>query len=156
MARNYGDRSEAFYRRLIIISFAKLVAEEKKDPRLLEKLRKEADGILWWAIQGLKRLIANNYRFSETDKTKAEVEKYKLQNNNVLAFVLESCVIEEGAESLRREMYEAYKEYCVDSGGKWTSKGNFNTWLCDAAPDKISLFEEPTTRIKYFKGIRLS
>jgi putative DNA primase/helicase len=147
MARNYGDRSEAFYRRLIIISFSKLVPEEKKDPQLLDKLRKEADGILWWAIQGLKRLIANNYRFSETDKTKAEVQKYKLQNNNVLAFVLEHCVIEEGAVSSRRELYNAYKEFCSDNG-KPTSKQNFNAWICDADPAKITLSEEAVTRAR--------
>ena len=43
--KNYGDRSDGFYRRLIIIRFNHAVPQEKKDPNLLDKFRVEADGI---------------------------------------------------------------------------------------------------------------
>jgi len=69
--RNYGDRSEGFYRRLIIIRFENPVPPEKRDPNLIEKLAAERDGIFMWALEGLKRLIANGYAFSETESTKA-------------------------------------------------------------------------------------
>ena len=59
--KNYGDRSEGFYRRLIIIRFDHAVPENKKDPDLLDKLRLEADGIFLFALEGLKRLIKNRY-----------------------------------------------------------------------------------------------
>ena len=59
--RNYGDRSEGFYRRLIIIRFEKSVPKGKRDPNLTEKLAAERDGILMWALSGLKRLIASGY-----------------------------------------------------------------------------------------------
>ena len=36
---NYGDKSEGFYRRLIIIRFNRTVPPEKRDPELLEKFR---------------------------------------------------------------------------------------------------------------------
>ena len=36
--RNYGDRSEGFYRRLLIIRFEKSVPKAKRDPNLAEKL----------------------------------------------------------------------------------------------------------------------
>lgn len=35
MPRNYGDRSEGFYRRLIITPFTKPIPESKRDPNLL-------------------------------------------------------------------------------------------------------------------------
>ncbi len=52
--RNYGDRSEGFYRRLLIIRFEKSVPKAKRDPNLAEKLAAERDGILMWALTGLK------------------------------------------------------------------------------------------------------
>lgn len=48
--RNLGDKSEGFYRRLILIRFDHAVPENIKDPNLLEKLRSEADGIFIFAF----------------------------------------------------------------------------------------------------------
>jgi putative DNA primase/helicase len=67
--KNYADRSDGFYRRLTIIRFDKSVPQDKRDPNLRERIAAEADGILTWALDGLKRLIANNYTFSETERT---------------------------------------------------------------------------------------
>jgi putative DNA primase/helicase len=154
--RNYGDRSEAFYRRLIIIRFEKAVPPEKKDLQLIDKLRLESDGILAWAIVGLKRLIANNYQFSETDRTVAETHRYKVQNNNVLAFVEENCVIEKGAVAYRSEMFQAFREFCAESSsGKKMQEGRFYEEVCKIAPSKIKMAQESVSRKKTFEGIRL-
>jgi putative DNA primase/helicase len=154
---NYGDRSEAFYRRIIIILFYKVVPPEIKDIHLMEKLMLEADGILTWAIAGLKRLIKNDYQFSETERTIAETHKYRILNNNVLAFVEENCVIEEGAVSYRKEMYARYKEFCSDGGvGKAMGEGKFNANVRSADPSRIEMAAERVTRRMIFKGIRLA
>ncbi len=42
--RNYTDRSDGFYRRLIIIRFDKSVPAEKRDPNLRERIAVERDG----------------------------------------------------------------------------------------------------------------
>lgn len=89
--RNLGDKSEGFYRRLILIRFDHAVPENIKDPNLLEKLRAEADGIFIFALEGLKRLINNNYKFSETERNKRELEQYREESDNVLSFVGEYC-----------------------------------------------------------------
>lgn len=83
--RNYGDKSEGFYRRLIIIRFAQPVPEEKRDAELLDKFAAEADGIFLFAVEGLRRLIANKYRFSETEATRSEVQRYRVDSNSVLS-----------------------------------------------------------------------
>ena len=48
MPRNYGDRSDGFFRRLIIIRFDKSIPMNVRDPDLREKLAVERDGILLW------------------------------------------------------------------------------------------------------------
>ena len=50
--KNYGDKSEGFYRRLIIITFNRSVPEEDRNPYLLDELRAEADGIFMFALAG--------------------------------------------------------------------------------------------------------
>jgi putative DNA primase/helicase len=151
--RNYGDRSEAFYRRLIIIRFAKPVPPERRDFGLKEKLAAECDGILAWAIAGLKRLIANNYQFGETERTLAELKQYKIENNSVLAFVEDACVLDDGASSFRQDVYNAYKAYCEDGNLKAVSQRRFNGEL--GAMHGVSIADEPVTRRRMFRGVKL-
>ena len=61
--KNYGDRSDGFYRRLIIMRFNKSVPPDKRDPDLLAKFSSEADGIFRFALEGLKRLMRNKYKY---------------------------------------------------------------------------------------------
>ena len=126
MPKNYTDRSDGFYRRLILIRFDHAIPDDKKDNNLKEKLMLEADGILMWALAGLKRLMENNFRFSETASTKAELELYKAENSSVLAFINESCEFDSNTEILREDLYAAYKEYCSTNGHKVASKIRFN------------------------------
>lgn len=123
--RNLGDKSEGFYRRLILIRFDHAVPENVKDPNLQEKLRAEADGIFLFALEGLKRLINNSYKFSETERNKRELAQYKEESDNVLSFVSESCELGEGFDYGSTELYNAYKGFCEDSGVKPYSQKNF-------------------------------
>ena len=61
--KNYGDKSEGFYRRLIIVRFNHSVPEERRDPELLEKFRCEADGIFQFALEGLAAADAESFSF---------------------------------------------------------------------------------------------
>ena len=114
--RNYGDRSEGFYRRLIILPFDKTIPEEERDPALLSKLSTEADGILMFALEGLQRLINNEFKFSIAQRNRDELQAYREASDSVLAFVRDCCVKESNATIGSTELYNSYKQYCVDSG----------------------------------------
>lgn len=151
--RNYGDRSEGFYRRLIIIRFAKAVPPEKRDPNLLEKLAVERDGIFMWALIGLKRLIASSYLFSETEATRVELQRYKVENNSALSFVEECCVFDEKAECIREELFQQYREYCGKNGLKAMSQANFNKDI-EGLGERVERGFERVSRRKTWRGIR--
>jgi len=151
--RNYGDRSEAFYRRLIIIRFSKPVPDEQRDFQLLEKLMMESDGILAWSITGLKRLIECNYQFNETAKTRSEIRQYRIENNSVLAFIDDCCAVDPSAVSFRQELYDAYKAYCEEGNLKAVSQRRFNGDV--AGKSGVSITDEPVTRRRMFKGVKL-
>ena len=114
----------------------------------------ERDGILMWAIEGLKRLIKNNYQFSETEHTRDEIHKYKLENNSVLSFIEENCAVEDGAESFREELFSAYKSYCRTNGLKPLSQISFNRDVENSFPT-VSRHLERVSRRKTYVGIRL-
>ena len=93
--------------------------EDKKDPDLLDKLCLEADGIFLFALEGLKRPMANHYRFSETEANKAELQQYRKDSDSVLSFVKDCC--ETGDDAFvcgATELFNAYKAYCEESGLK--------------------------------------
>lgn len=134
--KNYGDKSEGFYRRLIIVRFNHTVPPEKRDPELLEKFRAEADGIFLFALQGLRRLMGNHYVFSETDKNKAELQQYREESDSVLSFVKEHCtVLPNGEGSVgSTELFNAYKSYCEECGLKPYSQKSFVQQMMTAFP----------------------
>lgn len=153
--RNYGDRSDGFYRKLIIIRFDKSVPAPKRDANLREKMAAECDGILMWAIEGLKRLIENGYVFSETDRTRAELQRYKIDSNSTLSFIDECCEIKSGEEISRDELFTRYREYCNNAGLKPVSQAIFNKDV-ESVDESIVRSLEKVSRRKTWKGIRLA
>lgn len=150
--RNYGDRSDGFYRRLIIIRFDNSVPKSKRDPNLREKLASERDGILMWALIGLKRLIANSYEFTETERTRAELQRYRVESNSVLSFVEENCELSEDGEAVRDELFSRYKDYCNNAGLKPQSQANFNKEI-EASSQGIKRGRDKLSKRRTWKGI---
>lgn len=152
--RNYGDRSNAFYRRLIIIRFDKAIPKNKRDASLREKLNSEADGIFMWALEGLKRLIKNNYVFSETERSKLELEKYRTECNSVLSFVAEACDLGDDKVIEAKELYRGYKEYCEEAGLNPVSQIRFSRELKDNY-EKLTINKDSISRRTIYSGIGL-
>ena len=152
--RNYGDRSDGFYRRLIIIRFEHPVPPEKRDPDLLEKFASEADGILAFAIEGLKRLISNNWRFSETERNRAELQQYKEESNSVLSFIHDCCVMDPESEIPTMEMYMQYKSYCEKCGMAPYAQKNFTQEVRNSCPELIHGKDRLGKR-RTWRGVRL-
>lgn len=114
--KNDGDKSEGFYRRLIIVKFNRSVPEQDCDPNLLDKLRGEADGIFMFALEGLRRLMHNNYRFSETQANIDELQQYREDSDSVLSFVRDDCEQGPAYVSGSKALFLAYQAYCKANG----------------------------------------
>ena len=77
------DRSDGFYRRQLVLTTKEKPADRADDPDLAEKMKAEVEGILLWAFEGLQRLAANNFKFTESQRTKDNREAVKRDNNNL-------------------------------------------------------------------------
>jgi len=151
--KNYGDKSEGFYRRLIIIRFRHTVPQEKRDPNLIDKFRSEADGIFMFALEGLMRLMKNNYHFSETDVNREELQQYREESDSVLSFVKECCDLDDTAETGSTELFNGYKAYCEECGMKPYSQRMFVSQLTTGC-STVTKAVDKTGRRRTLKGIK--
>ncbi len=111
------DRSEGFYRRQLILTTKEKPADRTDDPGLAEKMKAEAEGIFLWAFEGLQRLVANNFKFTESDRIRENREAVKRDNNNVYEFIEsgEYVCLKADASASSKELYESYQLYCTEN-----------------------------------------
>lgn len=151
LPRNYVDRTEGFYRRLIIVPFSRQIEKSKIDKALKYKFQREKEGILNWALEGLKRLYENNFEFSENELTDGVKKEYKRENNNVISFVEECCELDGLFSCSRIEIYEAYKEFCVEAGLKALSQIKFNKEL----EGNFNITRSRSGKLRSWNGVRI-
>ena len=81
------DRSLGFFRRQIILSARERDPDREDDPFIAEKMCAEAEGIFLWCLEGLHRLIANNYRFTISPRAQQNMEDAISDGNNIIDFL---------------------------------------------------------------------
>lgn len=151
LPKNYVDRTEGFYRRLIIVPFNRQIDKNKIDKALKYKFQREKEGILNWALEGLRRLYENNFEFSENELTDDVKKEYKRENNNVISFVEECCEIDSLFSCSRIEIYESYKEFCGEAGLKALSHIKFNKEL----EGNFNVTRARNRKLRLWNGIRI-
>ena len=111
------DRSEGFFRRQIILTTKPKDAKRVDDPFIAEKMCAEADGIFLWCLEGLRRLIANDYRFTLSERTHENMAEAVSDGNNAVDFMRSECYIrlKADAEASSRDVYAVYKLWCEDN-----------------------------------------
>lgn len=119
------DKSDGFFRRQLVIKVRPKPEDRVDDPFILDKLLAELEGIARWILEGLLRLISNNFRFSVSDRMKTNLEEMRKEENNILSFYESTGYIrfEKGTYALTRDLYTAYDKWCFDNLEKpFTSK----------------------------------
>ena len=111
------DRSDGFYRRQLVLTTKEKPADRADDPDLAEKMKAEAEGIFLWAFEGLQRLVANNFKFTESDRIRANREAVKRDNNNIFDFVESEGYIRLRADASisSKDFYEIYEMWCREN-----------------------------------------
>ena len=81
-------------------------------------MKAEVEGIFLWAFEELRRLVSNNFKFTESQRTKANREAVKRDNNNVFDFLESEGYIRLKADASisSKELYEVYQVYCAENG----------------------------------------
>ena len=111
------DRSEGFFRRQIILTTKPKDVNREDDPFIAEKMCAEAEGIFLWCLEGLQRLIANNYHFTVSERARENMAEAVSDGNNAVDFMKSEGYIrlKADAEASSRELYAVYKLWCEDN-----------------------------------------
>ena len=125
------DRSNGFYRRQLILTTRERQPDRVDDPDIAEKMCCELEGIFLWAFEGLQRLVANHFRFTESARSRSNREAVKQDANNVLLFMEAGDYIQLTPEGKvgSQELYEIYTVWCRENGFSPLKNRSFSEFL---------------------------
>ena len=125
------DKSDGFFRRQIVLTTKDRPTGRADDPFLVDKLLREREGIFLWCLEGLHRLIGNNYQFSISGKARENMETVKRSSNNVIEFLQSEGYIrfKADSEASSKAIYEAYTRWCDDNAQKPMSANRVSSEL---------------------------
>lgn len=125
------DRSYGFFRRQIILTTKEKDKNRKDDPYLIEKLEAEKEGIFLWCLEGLKRLIKNDFQFTISEQAVRNLEKAMEEGDNAISFMKSEGYVrlETGTMATSKALYETYCKWCSDNVEKPMSAKSFSSHL---------------------------
>lgn len=112
------DTSYGYFRRLSILAFNANFSGEKRDNQLREKLKEELPGIFLWAMEGLKRLRENDYKFSPCKSMDEMLKRYQAEQKPMYEF-FEDCIIPVEDASHREDnklVYNTFRNWAAENG----------------------------------------
>lgn len=143
----------AFWSRIHLIPFTLSFVDDPKedhqrqrDPRLPQKLREEASGVLSWLVQGC--LLWQQYGLEPPDEVKAATAEYRQDEDLIGKFITERCQIGEDLEVQSSVLYKSYKEWCAEVGIREMSLTAFGTEMKER-------FSSDEGRRTFYKGLDL-
>lgn len=143
----------AIWERIKVITFNQKIDPRKRDPFLLDKLKREMDGILLWILEGVRK-----YR-EQGLVTPAGVERaldeYKEEQDRALQFIQDSVtefqlVLDPDAVIKKSLLYQRYSNWCKEQGEHPLGKLRFNRRM------KALGFEEVKRSEMHWKGIGIA
>ncbi len=129
------DRSDGFFRRQIILTTKDKPADRISDPYLAEKLIAEKEGIFLWMVEGLRRLIANRYHFTISQRAKDNISTAVRDSNNIVDFLASEGYVAFKAdyEASTKSLYAAYKQWCDDNAENALTPKSFANYVSQNA-----------------------
>ena len=125
------DKSDGFYRRLIILK-----CKEKPDDRIDDKTLRlyiadnELEGVLRWAVEGLCRLNVQNWSFTISEQAKKNLEDAREDANNIITFAHDHDAVDYNPDAMvsSKDFYDAYAEWCIDNGFRPLANSTFSRY----------------------------
>ncbi len=147
----------AFWRRLRLIPFERVVSEEHKIDNLARILvDEEGPGILSWLVDGARRYLAGEKDLSGPQRVRLATDAYEATEDVVGRFIGDACILEAGLRAEQTSLYAAYTRWCSSEGATPVSARNFAARIRDTlrmtSPKDMIL----SNSRKFYPGIGLS
>ena len=125
------DRSDGFYRRQIALQVKNKDQDRIDDTKLGDKLIEEAEGIALWMLEGLHRLIRNDYKFTISSRTARNMDDIRKSDNNMMEFYESEGYIrfDKSCHATTKRIYGAYVQWCQENVEKPLAEKTFTQQL---------------------------
>lgn len=150
------DKTAGWKRRLIILSAKSVPRGRVNDPNLSDKLAEETEGMFLWAFEGLKRLIAQGFKFTLSDHARRNIEDMKEDNCSIVGFLADKQFVCYGSEleCSTADLYYGYCQWCRLNSVTFIRRESFNTWMKQNADRYGLIYERYVTSIGSSKKAR--
>lgn len=155
------DRSYGFFRRQILLVAKPVPKGRINDKHLTEKLLAEKEGIFLWCIEGLERLIANDFEFKVSNQAKENLRRFERESNNIIPFMESehNFKFDAAGQIHSQELYWAYESWCRLNNLDYLSRKTFTGYLKSHAEDYCITYTENAVneqgkRARGFIGIK--
>jgi putative DNA primase/helicase len=111
---------EAIWRRIHLIPFHVTIPAPERDATLTERLRREADGILAWAVTGCREWSRDGLR--PPSAVLAATSRYRDDMDVLGEFIAECCEALPDASVSAGALYGAYAKWCERNGERAMTK----------------------------------
>ena len=110
-----NDRSDGFFRRMVVIEFNRRFSGDSRDHDLVAKLKKEIPGVIEWAIRGYAALAANHFEYVDPQSSVEAGKRWREDSATEIAFTASDIERSEDVTTTHN-LYRAYRSWCEDTG----------------------------------------
>lgn len=130
---SHYDQTSGFWRRLLPLVVKPIAPDFKPDLRFYDHLKLEADGIVYFALLGLRRLIQNKWVLTESQRTK-DYLTVKQSVDNPLPEFFETCFEFDPDDKIgvsSTEVLNVYAQWCRLNSVSQMKPRTVQTWIAD-------------------------
>lgn len=156
------DKSKGFSRRMIILTTLTPPENRINDPHIADKFIAEKDKIFCWMYDGLRRLIANNYRFTISERARLNVKETMQDSCNIPEFLSDTERVTYGEKLCvtSSTLYDSYSCWCDDNALTALKRETFISWI-KQNEDKLKVHYSTNIasngkNVRGFKGVALT
>ena len=159
MLSSLYDDSDGFFRRLHPI----LVKPRDPNRKTIRDfydmiLKEEKEQILRWALEGLKRLMANGWNITWSQRSRDYFKQVKSAAVPFDDFLDETCNVGHGDISTA-ELKSVYRKWCRENGIKEASDRRLERWMSDKANrgeiEKTNCIVRNNRRVRGYRGLSI-
>ena len=137
---------------MIVIPFHAKIQGSKDIKNYTQHLVDNAGGaVLSWLIEGAKKVIAANYQINRPQCVLDAIGAYREGNDWLGNFINECCIVNKSYQEKSGELYNNYREYCIENGEYIRSTSD-----CFAALEQAGYKRKKMRDGKYIIGIQLT
>lgn len=148
-----SSANDGIMRRVKVIRFPSLI-EYERNVDLKEQIKTEGAGILNWALEGLKRLLARR-KFLIPQTIQNATKDYQ-ENNDIPKLFIDDIgaktdMFDTFCRTQSKVLYDEYKDWCIKNGHKPLSSTRMADEWTRLGFTKINI-----SGVKYWQGVEIS